>query len=364
MDTIAVETVSDAILKLPRPCSVFRDTVSLDISFIINTVATTDSLGSQFSYDGSKGSKKLARWIERQRRWRVRRTHTDQLAGRPKLLSNNGNLIFLKAEVPVSKVNEPSPPISAGQKPAGPPTKLTMKPSFIAISIVLSSISFIVGTPVPESVLMARDGHPSLVIAGQLVSGNDEITKVVEKRVDTVVDFHENAWKDPREVERSLRTTLAVYASLVDAESKRVEQEVNDPERYVTKLKNLRHIVYSAIDVGTDVLCTALERRDKAGITEENGTKLIELFTRLAHKSINYPQWCLGTGDWAHIMQERLDTVKNLDLKWPICTAEDDKDGVKMTLKALELRIQHHPHDGHRQGGTWEGLINPTSIVP
>ncbi|KAG6847514.1 hypothetical protein H0H93_007623 [Arthromyces matolae] len=299
--------------------------------------------------------------------------------------------IVLKAEVHVSKVNEPFPPKSAGQKPAGPPTKLTMKPNVMAISIVLLSIFCISGTPLPTSVLMARDGHPSLVIAGQLVSGNvplhtyspksaastetfqlvpraplsiDEITKVVEKRVDTVVDFHENAWKDPREVERFLRTTLAVYASLVDAESKRVEQEVNNPERYVTKLKNLRHVVYSAIDVGTDVLCTALESRDKAGITEENGTKLIKLFTRLAHKTINYPQWCLGTGDWAHIMQERLDTVRNLDLKWPICTAEDDKDGVTMTLKALELRIRHHPHDGHRQGGTWEGLINPTSIVP
>ncbi|KAG6834300.1 hypothetical protein H0H93_010619, partial [Arthromyces matolae] len=199
------------------------------------------------------------------------------------------------------------------------------------------SIVCISGTTVPASVLMDRDGPPS-ILAGELLTDNTplpkyrpesvaatefdppptfllvprapisidkvrEIGKKVEKQVETVVDSEPGAWKNPDDVERFLRTTLEVYAILVDAESKILP---DNPARLhlVPKLVNLRHSVYSALDVGTEILYDALKGREVARITEKNGTKLIELVTKLARQMIDHPQRSIGTGDWALFMKE------------------------------------------------------------
>ncbi|KAG6808574.1 hypothetical protein H0H93_016741, partial [Arthromyces matolae] len=150
-----------------------------------------------------------------------------------------------------------------------------MKPIFIAISILSVSIVCISGTPVPASVLMDRDG-PSSILAGELVTDN--------------IGCSERARPPPTFL---LVPRAPISIDEVREIGKKVEKQVE------TVVDSEGKIPTIALDVDTEILYDALKGKGVAKITEENGTKLIELVTKLARQTIDHPQWCIGTGDWA-----------------------------------------------------------------
>ncbi|KAG6846627.1 hypothetical protein H0H93_012787, partial [Arthromyces matolae] len=88
----------------------------------------------------------------------------------------------------------------------------------------------------------------------------------MENEVYPVVNCKLNEWKNPATIEKFLTTTLKAYDVLVDVEAT-IDLTVADND---TKLRNLRNVVFEALNISTETLCTAFESREEAHIAEKN----------------------------------------------------------------------------------------------
>ncbi|KAG6847112.1 hypothetical protein H0H93_010041 [Arthromyces matolae] len=221
----------------------------------------------------------------------------------------------------------------------------------VALSIFLASITRTSGTPMPTSLLTARNGLPSFQLVTDNVSlpRNDDdkelgeadatefdphhLSRLVARRPGSVMNqisdliseiekmsgMEKRDFTHPDEVTTFLKLTLRAYSYLVD-------KTMSVSER---TLAPLQISVFQSIMYSIRHLREALQHR---GIPEETGTPLIKLLMEIAKMTMDYIRETSGT-DWADYVLGRVNVIMELPLNWKIL--HDAETGLKKVQSNL-----------------------------
>ncbi|KAG6818738.1 hypothetical protein H0H93_002223 [Arthromyces matolae] len=241
--------------------------------------------------------------------------------------------------------------------------KTTVMQQIIALAIFSACIIFTSGTPLPASLLPARQAstpfpHSDLQLVTDHASSTEfnlPHTGLIVPRADlhdargapppgTINDImkvltqelkdHERpeaerpVWAHPTQLEYFLQTVLDGYGSLASRQ--------NDPQ-----FPSLRLLVAEAMRLGCQDLLTAVLNPAIAGITEDTGEPLIKLLIKMADLTIYHHHVCEGH-DFADIVEIAVKRImehcQKQQLKWSIIN--DPVFGLEKAQTDLENKAQ------------------------